>query len=104
MKVQVKHLFPSSAAATLWQRLEPALAQPLTFECYHALLLLLSFLPHRAVSTDRSLPWNDWAQRGMELWGQMRHQHTWNRLWIMFFARLAKWDRYVRTRAAGIHA
>ena len=76
--------------------MEGDLAQPLTFHCYHALLLLLTFWPHRAVSTHRELPWDAWAQRGMDLWGAMRHQHSWNRLWIAFFARLAKWDRYVR--------
>jgi hypothetical protein len=95
--VQVKHLFPASAAAAIWNISQPAIAQPLTVDCYRGLILLLSFFPHRALSQDIKLPWNEWAQRALQLWGMMQQQRTWDHLWIAFFARLAKADSFVRS-------
>jgi hypothetical protein len=94
--MQAKHLFPPSAALAIWNLLEADLSQPLAVTCYHALLLLLSFFPHRLVNTEHSLPWKQWSRRAVQMWGKMQHQMTWTRLWLAFLSRLAKWDRYVR--------
>lgn len=96
LRMQVKHLFPPEAAAEVWARCEPIIARSLSVECYHALLLLLSFFPHRALSAGVDLPWNAWAQRALQLWGSMQQQLTWDHLWLAFFARLAKADTFVR--------
>ena len=48
-RLQVKNLFPPSAAQEIWQLLQPPLGQPLTVDCCQALVLLLSFFPHRCI-------------------------------------------------------
>jgi hypothetical protein len=96
--VQAKAFFPAQAAATVWSRLSPQLAQPLTPQCLEAVTWLLLFFPHRAIAQGEAggQPWGEWAARALDLWRLQAHNTFWEGAWTCLFSRLAKHDVHVR--------
>jgi hypothetical protein len=94
--LQAKAFFPPKDAITVWHRLHPHLSQPLSPLCLEALTSLLIFFPHHGVSAARTLPWNEWAFRSVEIWRTTAHNVFWDSAWICFLSRLAKHDTHVR--------
>ena len=97
--LQARGLFPASAAPVVWERLIGKLRLQNSPESLSAAVQLLIFFPHHGVATDRSLPWNEWAQLAIELWRPMANNIHWNGAWMCFFARLAKYDHFVCSQA-----
>jgi hypothetical protein len=101
--LQARTLFAAEAATEVWQYLQKPLRQSLTQAPLRALILLLTFFPHKAASTSPELPWADFATQAVEIWLSSKLNPFWDRLWLCFLSRLAKWDTHVRTCSRSCH-
>jgi hypothetical protein len=93
---QASTLFAPSAVEVIWGLLRPALEQPLTPNSLKALATLIVFFPQKTAAIAPELPWHAYAEQAVDLWLQVRHNSFWDRLWLCFLSRLAKWDTHVR--------
>ena len=94
--MQAKTLFAPSAASEIWDRLKLPLALPAP-TCISALVLLVTFFPHKAADRSPDGPWHSIAEQAVKLWLGYKMNAFSDRLWLCFLARLAKWDTHVRS-------
>lgn len=96
LRLQARTLFPSGAVEPIWQRLQAQLEHTLSPVSLRALILLLNFFPFKAAPVAPELPLHDIAAKSVQLWLSVSMNTFWDRLWLRFLARLAKWDTHVR--------
>lgn len=85
----------------IWNRLLPQLEQTLSPISLRALILLLTFFPFKAAPAAADLPVHAIADKAIQLWLSVSMNTFWDRLWLRFLARLAKWDTHVRSLSQG---
>lgn len=94
--LQARTLFPPAAVVPIWERLQLPLEQTLSPVSLRALILLVTFFPFKAAPAGPCLPLHDIAATAVQLWLSASMNTFWDRLWLRFLARLAKWDTHVR--------
>lgn len=99
--MQARSFFPASVAEVVWDKLKGELKQSLSPVSLSAVAKLLIFFPHRSITTEKSLPWNQWAVEALDLWRDISHNSYWDSMWMCFLARLAKHDTFVRPSRPG---
>lgn len=95
-RLQARTLFPPAAMEPIWQRLQLLLEQTLSPISLRALILLVTFFPFKAAPAAPDLPLHDIAAKAVQLWLSVSMNTFWDRLWLRFLARLARWDTHVR--------
>lgn len=93
--MQARTLFSSAAATEVWEHLRRPLRQNLSPSAFRALMLLLTFFPHKTASIPSDTPWHRIATEAVDLWLSCKLNSFWDRLWLCFLSRLAKWDTHV---------
>lgn len=101
--MQARTLFTASAVTEIWELLKAPLQLTLFQNSLRALVLLVTFFPHQAAATHPELTWHPkltWhsiAAEAVEVWLSRKLNSFWDRLWLCFLSRLAKWDTHVRS-------
>lgn len=94
--MQARKLFSSAGATEIWDVLKGPLQLTLSPNSLRALVLLLTFFPHQAAATSPELPWHTIAAEAVQIWLKHKLNSYWDRLWLCFLSRIAKWDTHVR--------
>ena len=96
VRMQARSLFPVAAASEVWEQLRQPLRKTLSPSAVRALMLLLTFFPHKTASMKSDTNWHEIATEAVDIWLSCKLNSFWNRLWLCFLSRLAKWDTHVR--------
>lgn len=103
-RVQAKCLFTEDAALAIWSLLRNPLHQKLAMSPPKALILLLTFFPHKTASAvDSKVNWHGIAGEAVATWLNFKLRPSWDRMWLCFLSRLAKWDTHVSFRFLRVH-
>lgn len=94
--LQARSLFTASAARDIWKVLKGPLKLTITPSALRSVVLLLTFFPHKTAATNPELPWHSIAAEAVEIWLSVKLNSFWDRLWLCFLSRIAKWDTHVR--------
>ena len=97
--MQARTLFTATAATEIWQLLKGPLQLTLSQSSLRALVLLLTFFPHKTAAIAPELPWHCIAEEAVRIWLSHKLNSYWDRLWLCFLSRIAKWDTHVRSIA-----
>eukprot|EP00892_Ulva_mutabilis_P011637 jgi/Ulvmu1/8846/UM049_0027.1 len=93
---KARSLFPPEAVEPIWQKVHAQLKHTLSPISLQALIQLLTFFPFKAAPAAPELPLHDIAAEAVQLWLSVNMNTFWDRLWLRFLARLAKWDTHAR--------